>query len=179
MDGEAPSFFQVACAIAGSQTPRPAGHAGDAPPDEGAEGGAAHPPLPQTFPEQLEALARELADDIRMSGAYNGLLDLIDRARDERDRAKKSTPAAIIAGSILGTTVDLQTTLDAVIDRLARRAAIADALRLDEELADINTAAERDAEFNQLRPAQRAAVVWAQARSIAARLSLTNAIGEA
>ncbi|MFZ5669087.1 MAG: HNH endonuclease signature motif containing protein [Pseudomonadota bacterium] len=147
-------------------------------PRQRAEGGTAAPSPPQAFPDQLEALARELADEMRMSGTYNGLLDLIERAKDERDGAKPNTPPSIIAGSVLGATVDLQLGLDAVIDRLARRAAIAEAQRLDEELADIDTAAERDAEFNLLRPAQRAAVVWAQACSIAARLSLTTAIGE-
>ncbi|MBI5940117.1 MAG: hypothetical protein HY859_06800 [Caulobacterales bacterium] len=126
---------------------------------------------PQTFPAELEALARELGDEMRMSGAYNGLLDLIDRAKDERNAAKVNTPEAMIPGSILGAMVDLQLGLDPVIDQLARRAAIAEAQRLDEELANIDTAAERDAEFSLLRPGQRAAVVWAQACSIAARVS--------
>lgn len=179
MNGDTPTpFSDLACAIVGAETPRPAGPAGTAPPDEGAAGGMAQP-SPRTFPAELEALARELADEMRMSGAYNGLLDLIDRAKDERNTAKVNTPEAIIPGSILGAMVDLQVNLDPVIDRLARRAAIAEAQRIDEELADIDTAAERDAEFGQLRPSQRAAVVWAQACSIAARLSLTKAIGEA
>lgn len=121
---------------------------------------------PETFPEELIALAADHVADLRMSSTFNGLLDLIDRAKDECDGGDYRQPDVQIAGQAASALIDLQVSLEASIQRLAQEAALAEADQLDRDFAMLSTDELRD-EFGNLRRSQRMALIWAQARNVA------------
>ena len=181
MDGEAPSFFHVACAIVGAKTPRLAGSTGDAPPvarpttaDQARPGPSAVVGNGDAVPAELVALAADHVATARLRPAFDGLLDLIERVEDEAQR--KGGAYSDLAGHMLDGLVALRIETEARIQRAAEKAAEAEAVELAEALAGMDLA-EQQAAFAALDVSQRQGVIWAQARALAASMSLTAAIG--
>lgn len=121
---------------------------------------------PVAFPEELVPLAADHVADLRMSSTFNGLLDLIDRAKDECEGADYRQPDVQIAGQAASALIDLQISLEATIQRLAEEAALAEADQLDRDFAMLPLA-ELKTEFRHLRRSQCMALIWAQARNVA------------
>lgn len=127
------------------------------------------------FPDALVSLAAEHVATLRLFSPFDGLLDLIERV--ETECARPPSGEGDIAGHMLDGLVDLRITLEARIQRLGEKAALAEAETLDQDMAELS-AAEQDTEITHLRPAQRAALVWARARAIAATNSLLRVAGK-
>lgn len=147
-------------------------------PDEAVagQGGAA-------FPDELVPLAASIVADLRSEASFDGLVDLIARAKEERDECdarKPPTATEIVASMMLDTLIPLQIDLEGVIQRQAEKAALAQAEELDREFAEMAeevSPEEVAAEF-VLRPAyERAALMWAQARAIVGANSLLRVAG--
>lgn len=167
----AADIFEHACAITGHQTPHPdpgkaARQGGSVGPDA-----SAHTP----FPAELAALAADHLATARLLSAFDGLADLIERVEDEAQR--KGGAYSDLAGHMLDGLVALRIETEGRMRRAAEKAAMAEAVELSEELAGMDLD-EMQAAFAELDTAQRQAVIWAQARALAGRMSLTAAIEE-
>lgn len=138
-------------------------------------GGAGFTPAgaSQPFPEALVALAAEHVASLRMAPTFNGLLDLIEQAERERDH---KLGADDIAGHMLDRLVDLRIEAEGLIQRAAEAAAVAEAEQLDEQFADMS-ADDLATELKHIRPSQRAALIWMQARAIADACAMGLALG--
>lgn len=178
----AAGIFELACAITGATTPRLAGSTGDAPPvarpttiDQACQEPAAVVGKGDAFPPELVALAADHVATARLLSTFDGLLDLIERVEDEAQR--KGGAYSDLAGHMLDALVALRIETEDRIQRAAEKAAMAEAVELAETLADMDLD-EQKAAFAALDAAQRQAVIWAQARALAERMSLTATIGE-
>lgn len=175
-------IFELACAITGATTPRPADSIGEPPRvarpaivDPVRQDPAAIVGKGDTFPPELVALAADHVARARMFSTFDGLLDLIERVEAEAER--KGGAYSDLAGHMLDGLVALRIETEGRIQRAAEKAAMAEAVELAETLADMDLA-EQQAAFAALDAAQRSGVIWAQARALAAGMSLTGAIGE-
>lgn len=178
---DAAGIFDLACAITGAKTPRLAGSTGDAPPlarpataDQACQEPAAVVGKGDAFPAELVALAADHVAAARLLSTFDGLLDLIERVEDEAQR--KGGDYSDVAGHMLDGLVALRIETEGRIQRAAEKAAMAEAVELAETLAEMDLD-EQQAAFAALDAAQRQAVIWAQARALAAGMSLTAAIG--
>lgn len=165
----AAEIFDLACAITGARKPCPD------PSKAARQGGSVGPDASaRTFPPELVALAADHVATARLLSAFDGLADLIERVEDEAQR--KGGAYSDLAGHMLDGLVALRIETEGRIQHAAEKAAEAEATELAETLAGMDLA-EQQAAFAALDAAQRQAVIWAQARALAGRMSLTAAIG--
>lgn len=125
---------------------------------EGAAGtGASHRPPAgaQPFPPALEALAAEHVETLR-GGLYEQLVDLIERAHDER-RGYAHRVVGTIADVALDGLLKTRDDLDGALWRMARQDAAREAKALAEPFLTMTQDA-AVAEFRYLTRAQREAV---------------------
>lgn len=176
----AADIFDLACAITGATTPCPTASTGDCPREARPTTAVPVRPGPAAvvgtggYPAELAALAADHLATARLLSVFDGLADLIERVEDEAQR--KGGAYSDLAGHMLDGLVALRIDTEARIQRAAEKAGEAEAVELAETLAEMDLA-EQQAAFAALDTAQRAAVIWAQARALAASMSLTAAIG--
>lgn len=127
---------------------------------------SARPPLAlgDTLHPDLEALADSHADDLRMGSVAEAVFELFGVARDARNN-RPHVPAGIIAAAVVELLAPVLVELETVIAREARRGAVREAHELDHEFAEMEPG-EQAREIGFLTPAQRSALIWAQARAM-------------